>query len=155
MLANQTTSVGFENVATTAQLTTGGALVAADGASLAEAAAATTIYTKTWWQEERGLYYVNWWERHIGRIYFDYAGHVWSTTARASYIGYHLCNQGGGVGYSVTVTDCATEQRYDLARPAISEWDRYQVHIVAKGIPIYSSHSMHVNAYDNGSVTFP
>lgn len=154
-LLSQTAQVGAAEVADSATLTEGATLTSSDGTSLQAAAAAHTIWTRTWSQTQRGLYYVNWWEKHSGRIYFDKAGHVWSTTTTYGYKGNHICGQGGGVGYSVKVTNCFVEKRSDLSRPAISQWDYYQVHVVAKGIPIYASHHMHSNAYDSGSITFP
>lgn len=78
-----------------------------------------------------------------------------STTSTYGYKGYHTCDLGSGIGYSVKVTSCSVEQRYDLNGPAISLWDRYQVHVVTKGIPICQSHNMHANAYDGGTITFP
>lgn len=152
----QTTSaVGAIGRATAAQLAADSKAVSPDGTTLAQAAAARTIYTRTFEQSQRGLYYINWVEKHIGRVYFDKAGHVWSTTETYGYKGYHLCDQGSGIGYSIKVTSCSVEKRYDLDGPAISLWDRYQVHVVAKGIPIYQSHEMHANAYDGGTITFP
>lgn len=148
-------SVGAATTVGANGITKNAGLVAPDGTTLALAAATTTIWTRTWEQTRHGLYYVNWWEKHIGRIFFDNAGHVWSTTSRAGYLGYHACGLGGGVGYSIAITQCSTERRFDLSRPAVSEWDRYQVHVVYKGIPIYASHSMHANADDNGTITFP
>lgn len=151
----ETSTASAAQKATTQQLAASKDLKSADGTSLQTAAAARTIWTRTWSQTQRGLYYVNWWEKHSGRIYFDKAGHVWSTTSTYGYKGSHICGQGGGIGYSVKVTHCYVEKRYDLSRPAISQWDYYQVHVVAKGIPIYASHHMHSNAYDSGTITFP
>lgn len=65
------------------------------------------------------------------------------------------CDLGSGVGCSIEVKHCNVEERYDLNGPAISFWDRFQVHVVAKDIPIYRSHSMQANAYDGGTITFP
>lgn len=142
-------------LASASQVAKDARLLSSDGTTLAKAAAVRTIRTRTWYQTKRGLYYVNWWEKHEGRIYYDNAGHVWSTTATFGLKGYHYCGRGGGIGYSIKVAHCTVEKRYDLSRPAISNWDRYQVHVIWKGIPIYASHTMHANAYDNGKITFP
>ncbi|VXB17982.1 hypothetical protein [Aeromicrobium sp. 9AM] len=150
-----TVSVGAIGKATSTQLATDAKATSTDGTTLAAAAAARTIYTRTFEQSQRGLYYINWVEKHIGRVYFDKAGHVWSTTTTYGYKGYHTCDLGSGIGYSIKVTSCSVEKRYDLNGPAISLWDRYQVHVVASGIPIYQSHNMHANAYDGGTITFP
>jgi hypothetical protein len=77
-----TTSVGAITAATPAQLRADASAKSGDGTSLAAAAKARTIYTRTFEQSQRGLYYFNWVEKHIGRIYFDKAGHVWSTTSQ-------------------------------------------------------------------------
>jgi hypothetical protein len=79
---------------------------------------------------------------------------VWSTTSTSGYKRYHTCNQGGGIGYSVKVTGCTTELRYDLSNYAISQWDRFQVHVVYKGVPIYASYNMHPNIYADGGILF-
>ena len=151
-----TTTSDRAEVAGPAQVSTEAALTS-EGLSLQAAAASTTIYTRTWSQTARGLYYVNWTEKHTGRVYYDNAGHVWSTTSRSGYKGSHTCGQGSGIGYSVSVTKCSTEQRPDLSGASghpISEWDYYQVHVVAKGIPIYASHNQHVNIYPSGNIFF-
>jgi len=153
--AEMTAAVGKESPATIAQISGNSALVSTSGSlTLAEAAATRRIYTRTWTQQMRGLYYVNWTEKHSGRIYFDKAGHVWSTTKKYGYKGNHICGQGSGILYSVVVKHCTVENRYDLSRPAISQWDYFQVHVIWKGIPIYKSHKMHTNAYDSGKITF-
>lgn len=138
--------------ATAEQLEAHGDLIAADGTRLSDIGAQATIYTRTWDQEYHGFYYYNWIERHKGRTYFDYNGHVWSTSERSGYTGYHTCGLGSGFGYSIVVTDCFTENRSDLSKPAISEWDYFQVHVVASGVPIYASHNQHCNHYHDGDV---
>ncbi|CAN5602815.1 hypothetical protein BH10ACT10_BH10ACT10_29240 [soil metagenome] len=151
--ADVTTTVGSSAVASAALLSKDTNMTAADGTTLASASAlGYTIWTRTWSQTQHGLYYVNWWEKHIGRIFFDKHGHVWSTTSTYGYKGYHNCGLGGGIGYSVVVKNCKTERRYDLSGLPISEWDYYQVHVIYKGIPIYASHNMHVNAYPSGAI---
>ena len=150
-----TAAVSAISEATSTQLAANAKAKSPDGTSLAAAAAARTIYTRTFEQQKHGLYWVNWVEKHIGRVFFDKAGHVWSTTSTYGYKGYHTCDLGYGIGYSVKVTSCSVEQRYDLNGPAISLWDYFQVHVVAQGIPLYVSHNMHANAYDGGTITFP
>jgi hypothetical protein len=149
-----TNSVSAITKATSTQLKSDAQSEASDGTSLA-AAASHPIWTRTFSQTLRGLYYFNWVEKHTGRIYFDKVGHVWATTSMYGYKGSHTCGQGSGIGYSVKVTSCTVENRYDLNGPAISLWDYFQVHVVASGIPLYTSKHMHVNAYDGGTITAP
>lgn len=125
-------------------------LVAADGTTLSSALAAGTIYTRTWWQEKRGLYYVNWLEKHTGRIYWDGA-RVWSTTLYRGYKGTHVCDQGFGILYDIRVTSCSTE---NLGYTRLREWDYFRVHVVWQGIPLYASHNMYAQANYNGSMSF-
>jgi hypothetical protein len=137
-------------IATATQLVADGDLLSADGVRLSQVAATTTIYTRTWWQETRGLYYINWWEKHSGRIYY-HTGHVWSTTTNHGYTGNHNCDQGGGIGYDVKVTSCFTETR---SADLISEWDYWKVYVFFQGFPISASHNMHANAYGSGNIYF-
>ncbi|MFJ6568133.1 hypothetical protein ACIQNU_11955 [Streptomyces sp. NPDC091292] len=146
--------IGAEQVASAALIAQYGDLVNQDGQKLSEAGAAATIWTKTWWQQVRGLYYYNWKERHEGRIFFDKGNNVWSTTSRSGFKGYHKCGISSGIGYDIQVKECSTERRYDLNKNPISEWDRFRVHVVYKGIPIYSTKTIHANAYPSGTVTF-
>jgi hypothetical protein len=151
-------SADAQAVATAAQIAADGALVNSEGVTLADAAAVNTapIYTRTWSELVRGLFYFNWWEKHEGRIYFQpgVVGGVWSTTSRYGYKGWHHCGLGGGIGYTVSVTYCYTERRYDLSWYPISEWDKFKVHVLWHGIPIYQSHSIHINAYPGGAIYF-
>lgn len=110
------------------------------------ASESVTIYTRGWWQEARGLYYINWWEKHSGRIYW-HGGHVWSTTSSHGRLGNHLCDQGGGIGYDVRVTNCYTHR---MRLDAITEWDLYKVYVFIQGFPLSTTHSMHANAYSAG-----
>lgn len=134
------------------QLVADGDLVSADGVKLSDVAANSsfTIWTRTWWQQRRGLYYINWWEKHTGRIYY-HRGHVWSTTANHGYRGNHICDQGGGIGYDIRVTSCSTEVR---GATKISEWDYFKVYVMFKGFPLSASHNMHINAYSSGNIYF-
>ncbi|MFJ1656858.1 hypothetical protein ACIOC2_37040 [Streptomyces sp. NPDC088337] len=144
---------GGQQTASVSLLAEYGDLVSQDGVKLSEASAAATVWTRTWWQQKRGLYYYNWKERHEGRIFYD-GTTVWSTTSRSGYKGWHKCGLGSGIGYSIEVKDCSTERRYDLKNEPISEWDRFRVHVVWKGMPIYATHKMHANAYPSGKLTF-
>ena len=152
--AESVVRAGAAAVATPTMIGQDAALEAGDGTSLTAAAlSGCTIYTRTWEQTKRGLYYVNWWETHKGRIYYDGGcGHVWSTTSTYGYVGYHKCGLGGGFGYTVEVRECFTERRYDLNGWPISEWDYFKVHVVYKGFPFAVTHDMHVNAYPTGDI---
>jgi hypothetical protein len=139
--------------ATEAQLAGNGNLVSGGGIRLAAYMRTTptgTIWTRTWWQEKRGLYYINWWEKHTGRIYW-HSGHVWSTAGAHGYTGRHNCDQGGGIGYDIRVTSCFTER---LSTNSIVEWDYWKVYVFFEGFPISASHSMHANAYGSGNIYF-
>lgn len=125
-------------------------LRSADGTTLEAALATGTVYTRTWWQEQRGFYYINWLEKHSGRIYWD-GSQVWSTTLNRGYKGYHVCDQGYGIGYDVVVKSCFTER---LGTTALNEWDMYRVHVIYKGIPLYSSQDMRAYANRYGNMSF-
>ena len=140
-------------IATDEQLVADGDLVSADGVKLSayiETTPTGTIWTRTWWQEARGLYYFNWWEKHTGRIYW-HTGHVWSTVGAHGFTGRHNCDQGGGIGYDIKVTDCFTER---LSTNHINEWDYWKVYVFFEGFPISESHNMHASAYGSGNIYF-
>lgn len=125
----------------------------ADGVKLSASIESTptgTIWTRTWWPETRGLYYINWWEKRTGRIYY-HTGHVWSTAGAHGYTGNHTCDQGGGIGYDVRVTSCFTER---LSTNQINEWDYWKVYVFFQGFPISASHNMHATAYGSGNIYF-
>ena len=90
----------------------------------------------------------------MARIFYDGSGRVWSTVEQSNRTGYHLCDQGYGIGYSIEVVHCITERRYDLNSHPISEWDYFKVHVAWKGMPMAASHNMHVDAYPSGTVTY-
>lgn len=126
-------------------------LVSSQGQTLGSAlAAGSTVWTRTWWQEKRGLYYVNWLEKHTGRIYYD-GSQVWSTSSYRGYQGTHVCDQGFGILYDIKVNSCSTER---IGTATLKEWDYFRVHVVWKGIPLYSSHNMHMTANRSGTITF-
>jgi hypothetical protein len=148
--------------ATAEQVTADGNLVSADGIKLSTylesiragkgptTTPTGTIWTRTWWQEARGLYYINWWEKHTGRIYW-HTGHVWSTAGAHGYTGRHTCDQGGGIGYDVRVTACFTER---LTTNHINEWDYWKVYVFFQGFPISASHDMRASAWGSGNIYF-
>jgi hypothetical protein len=126
-------------------------LKSADGTTLAAAAASGNLYSRTFSESMRGAYYYNWVERHSGKVYWD-GSHVWVTSSYRGAAGYHNCDQGSGIGYSIVVTNCAdyngVSTNYD------QEWDYFQVHVVFKAVPIYRSYNMHVNAHVDGTLVF-
>ncbi len=138
-------------------------LTAADGTTLGSALVAPSaglrdylIFTQTWSQSMHGLFYV-WEEKHVGRVFWDTAGHVWSANQYRHREGYHFCNQGYGEGFAISNTSCSEEYRWDITAPSghpISEWDRFQVSAIANGVPIWHSHKMHINAYPSGNITY-
>lgn len=136
------------------QLAADADLVSADGIRLGDYTPSSTptgtIWTRTWWQEARGLYYINWWEKHSGRIYW-HDGHVWSTTGAHGYTGWHVCDQGGGIGYDIKVTSCFTER---LTTNHINEWDFWKVYVFFEGFPISASHDMRASAWGSGNIYF-
>lgn len=126
------------------------ALVAADGTTLQDAIGTqATVWTRTWEQSMRGLYYVNWMEKHTGRIYWD-GSRVWSTNKTAGYTGTHVCDQGFGILYDIDVKTCSTE---NIGAAQLREWDYFRVHVVWKGVPLYASHNMHMTANNKGTVS--
>ena len=90
-----------------------------------------------------------WSEGHSGGYYYN-GSKVWLAVANYGYKGWHQCNYGSGFGYSIKVTFCGERQRPDLGTNVIAEYDNFEVHAVAKGIPIYDSKSMWVNLYPSG-----
>ncbi|MHB1244667.1 MAG: hypothetical protein ACYC1P_14900 [Gaiellaceae bacterium] len=134
------------------QLAADADLVGADGIRLGDytPAGTGTIWTRTWWQEARGLYYINWWEKHTGRIYWN-SGHVWSTVGAHGYTGRHNCDQGGGIGYDIKVTACFTER---LSENNINEWDYWKVYVFFQGFPISASYTMRASAWGSGNIYF-
>lgn len=140
--------------ATPSELKAAGRLRSGGGISLASFIKTTpvgTIWTRTWWQEARGLYYINWWEKHSGRIYYHGGNHVWSTTSAHGYKGFHVCDQGGGIGYDIKVTSCFTER---LTTSHINEWDYWKVYVFFEGFPISASHDMRASAWGSGNIYF-
>jgi hypothetical protein len=145
-------SADAATVATGKELAAARSLVSAQGVRLGDVVAnGGTIWTRTWWEAQHGLYYFNWKEQHSGRIYWD-GQYVWVDTSYRGYEGYHTCDQGYGIGYSIVVTSCVVYNHRSTDHAAM--WDYYQVHVIFKGIPIYASHNMHVNAYPSGSLYF-
>jgi hypothetical protein len=124
-------------------------LTSSDGVTLSAAASAGKIYSKKWSQTKRGLYYVNWVEKHSGRFYYN-GSRVWSTSKTYGLKGTHVCNQGYAIGYSVVVTNCSTDA---LSSAKLQEWDYFQVHVIVKGFPIYFSHNIHATMTKSGSMS--
>lgn len=90
-------------------------------------------------------------------MYYDKAGHVWSTTMTYGYKGRHVCTDNYSVGVSITHLHCNTERRYDLTGAGghpISEWDIFKVTAVAKGFPVSFTYKQHMNAYANGKLYY-
>jgi hypothetical protein len=81
-------------------------------------------------------------------------GGVWSTTSRYGYLGWHHCGLGGGIGYTVSVTYCTTERRYDLSWDPILEWNKFKVTVFWKGVPLYATHTMRINAYPSAAIYY-
>jgi hypothetical protein len=77
-----------------------------------------------------------------------------SATAQYGYKGWHACDQGSGFGYSIKVTSCIKRPRPDLGANVIAEYDYFQVHVVAKGVPIYDSKSSWANLHPSGAAYF-
>lgn len=109
---------------------------------------------KTWWATERG---VSWLEKSVGK--FCYTGKhvwVWKKTGYAGQ-GYHYCDKGWGIGYSIDVTTCSTERQDGYDGPGgyfIRNHDYYKVSAIVSGFPIWKSHHYWVNVFPSGTVTF-
>lgn len=133
--------------------------VAASGALVTSLAATPgATYCQSWSQAMGGL---SWREKHIGKMCYDYFHkQVWVWTAPGCSncpTGNHYCNRGWAIGYSIDVTTCNVVKVYDANFRGgyfRQNWDRFQVHVVAKGIPAYRSYNMHVNIFSTGTVTF-
>ena len=113
-----------------------------------------TFYYKTWRTGVQSTFWgVFFKEIHSGGFYYG-NGKVWSATAQYGYKGWHACDQGSGFGYSIKVTSCIERPRPDLGANVIAEYDYFQVHVVAKGVPIYDSKSSWANLYPSGAAYF-
>jgi hypothetical protein len=135
-----------------------GDLVSADGVTLQEGIHGETIWTRTWTEEARGLYYFNWHEKHSGRFYFDGEDRVWVTGSASfsdRYQGYHHCNLGSAFGYSLDTVECS-ENRIHITSSywGIQNWDIYKVSAAFKGSPFSDTKDMHVNVYPSGNMYF-
>lgn len=146
-LAELDSGTGGAHVITAIELQRYGKLKAANGMTVARAAATSTVMINSWWQEQHGLYYVNWKERHEGAWLYN-GSIAWVSDAHGYTGGYHYCNRGYGIGYSVDNQYCDSRNQ-NTSR--VDNVDAYQVHVIAKGIPLYSSHSMTYRTYANGS----
>jgi hypothetical protein len=58
----------------------------------------------------------------------------------------------GASPFSVTVNFCGERQRPELGTNVSGEYDNFRVNVIAKGVPIYASHSMWANLYPSGAV---
>lgn len=145
--AEVTTSTGQAHRITPAELATYGGLKAANGLTVTQAAASSTVMINTWWQEQHGLYYINWKERHEGAWLYN-GSIAWVSDAHGYTGGYHYCNRGYGIGYSIDVQYCDSRNQ-NTSR--VDNVDAYQVHVIAKGIPLYASHSMTYHTYGSGA----
>jgi hypothetical protein len=120
-----------------------------DGVALRDAVVRGGVSTRTWSQNKRGAFHVNWSETHSGRVYWD-GTRVWSTTSTNGYKGSHTCGQSSGIGFSIKVTKCATEK---IGAATLREWDYFQAHVLVTGVPIYASHNMRVPATKTGAMS--
>jgi len=146
--AEETITVSAGRPLTAAEVQQYGNLRAANGLTVKAAAAAGTVYMKTWWQEMHGLYYVNWKERHEGRWLYNGSA-AWVNPRNGYNQGYHHCGLGYGIGYSVKVAYC---NEYGEGTGTVENVDNFQVHVIAKGIPLYVTYSM--TAYTRGNGGF-
>lgn len=147
-VAEQLQGVSAARPITSAELKKYGNLKSANGVTVAEASRAGIVYIRGWYQEQRGLYYVNWKERHEGKFLFN-GSTAWVDNAYGYVGGYHNCGLGYGFGYDVEVKVCAA---YNQQTYTVDNYDAYRVHVVFRGIPIYVTHSMHAYTRGNGTV---
>ena len=138
-------SVGPVQIATPAQIATDGDLVSADGVRLSDAAG--TVETRSWQQEARGFYYIDWHEKHMGQIYWN-GERVWSTHAYQDYVGNHDCGISNGILYSVDVVACSTKQFPDH----LEEWDYFKVSVIYEGFPAFRTFDMHISSDTAGNM---
>lgn len=138
-------SVGAVQIATPAQIAGDGELVSADGVRLSDAAG--TVQTRSWQQEARGFYYIDWHEKHIGQIYWN-GERVWSTHTFQDYVGNHDCGISNGILYSVDVVACSTKQFPDH----LEEWDYFKVSVIYEGFPAFRTFDMHISSDTAGNI---
>lgn len=58
--------------------------------------------------------------------------------------------RGSECAYSIKVTKCSSEK---IGASTLNEWDYFQVHVVAQGVPLFRSYIMHVRATARGAVS--
>lgn len=114
-----------------------------------------TAYCKTWWQTQGSG---AWQEKHEGKFCYNYRNvWVWNAVNYPNKDGWHYCDRGYGIGYDIEVQACTEKRVSDTSVPDdifMQNWDRYHVHVIWQGLPMYFSHDMHANVFTNGNVTF-
>ena len=137
--AEETFTVSSKMRLTPAQAIAQGDPMTPTGERLSVAAAARTVYYQNWTQDRRGLYYVNWYEKHQGLYYFD-GIYAWVSPRYGwDAHGYHQCDLGYGILYDVQVKECSV--RGNVTSAVIAR-DTFRVHVVWRGIPLYTTHTM-------------
>lgn len=127
-------------------------LTQAQKSEMLAASATTVFYYRTFGYKVTGIFTgLSWTEIHKGGFYYN-GSKVWLAVPNYGYTGWHSCDLGGGIAFSVTVNFCGERQRPELGTNVIGEYDNFRVNVIAKGVPIYASHSMWANLYPSGAV---
>jgi hypothetical protein len=106
-----------------------------------------SVWSRTWSQDKTGP---GWQEKHTGKFYYD-GTRVWSTTQYRGLEGYHVCDQGYGLGFIIEVTKCAVDGGASTSELQI--WDDYEVHAFLRGFPISNPRGMHITVDPSGNTS--
>ncbi|MCE0537776.1 hypothetical protein LWF15_19980 [Kineosporia rhizophila] len=116
--------------------------------SVMRAAAEGTLKSRQWSQSSKSnLGGIAWTEKHEG--VFWYSGQYAWIKKYKNKTGWHECDLGQSVGYSISVKKCSQpaghERGFDL-------YDRFQVHLILKQIPLKTSQCMLVHPNGDGTL---
>jgi hypothetical protein len=143
------TSATAPETVSAADLKADGTLRAANGQTLAEAAAAGTIKSRTWSQTQHStIGSIAWSEKHSGRWYYD-SHYAWVRTWHGK-TGNHVCDQNSGIGVDFTPIACQEDGDHG---GAIDNIDRYKTSAIWQGLHISVSHCMLTHTNGNGTLS--
>jgi hypothetical protein len=133
-----------------------GGLVSADGTSLRQAAATSSVRWRTFWQDGMTLPGpdVLYQEKHDGMGFYD-GTHVWIDPPGGGPVGDHSCYATHEIGFDVSLESCSEKFRFtDANTPYIQFWDYWKVGIIWARFPLSTHYNMHVNLHASGRLTF-
>ena len=150
--ATSTVDVSAASRATVLQIESDPNLTSAQKSQLVTTSTSSVVYYRSFRHKVSSWFNAFLWsETHSGGYYYN-GSKVWLASSYLGFKGWHQCNYGSGLGFSITVTWCGERLRPDLGANVIAEYDNFQVHVVARGIPIFDSKSMWVNLYPSGAL---